>query len=76
MHLQTCLRAGHTAPSLLQPILAQPLAQISTALCPDLSYNDNLVYHYTGGIVFGLWKDWSMACVNPLFTALAVKDRG
>lgn len=31
-------------------MLAVPISQISTTLCPDLRYQDHLAYHYTGGI--------------------------
>ena len=31
-------------------MLAVPISQISTTLCPDLRYQDHLTYHYTGGI--------------------------
>jgi hypothetical protein len=60
---KTCIKAGHTPPALLQPILHAPITHVSTQVCPDLTYNDSLQYHYLGGVVFGLWKDWPMACV-------------
>ncbi|KAH9983462.1 hypothetical protein BJV77DRAFT_954278 [Russula vinacea] len=44
----TCAAAGFFSAAL--PVLAVPISQISTTLCPDLRYQDHLTYHYTGGI--------------------------
>jgi COP9 signalosome complex subunit 3 len=42
------------------PILSRPITAIDTNLC-DLHYNDNLVYHYTGGIALAALKLWAEA---------------
>lgn len=47
------------APAL--PILATPILNIDLTISPDLNYNDNLVYHYAGGIVYGALKKWREA---------------
>jgi COP9 signalosome complex subunit 3 len=38
-----------------------PITTISTTLSPDLHYNDNLVYHYAGGIALTALKRWAEA---------------
>jgi COP9 signalosome complex subunit 3 len=38
-----------------------PITTISTALSPDLNYNDNLTYHYAGGIALAALKHWAEA---------------
>lgn len=43
------------------PVLAVPISQISTTLCPDLRYQDHLIYHYVGGIVFAALKRYAEA---------------
>ncbi|KAI9444144.1 hypothetical protein H4582DRAFT_1065366 [Lactarius indigo] len=43
------------------PVLAVPISQISTTLCPDLRYQDHLIYHYVGGIVFTALKRYAEA---------------
>jgi COP9 signalosome complex subunit 3 len=42
------------------PILSYPITAIDTTLS-DLTYNDNLVYHYTGGIALAALKRWNQA---------------
>ncbi|KAF7340947.1 PCI domain-containing protein [Mycena sanguinolenta] len=56
--LQVCLITNQPAAAL--PILSVPIANISTALS-DLSYNDNLMYHYLGGVVLAVLKKWAEA---------------
>ncbi|KAI0263007.1 hypothetical protein BC834DRAFT_888631 [Gloeopeniophorella convolvens] len=57
--LTVCATAGFFSAAL--PVLAVPIAQISTALCPDLRYQDHLVYHYTGGVVLAALKRFAEA---------------
>jgi len=38
-----------------------PITIISTTLSPDLHYNDNLIYHYAGGIALAALKHWAEA---------------
>ncbi|KXN85814.1 COP9 signalosome complex subunit 3 [Leucoagaricus sp. SymC.cos] len=40
------------------PILQHPITNIDTT---DLTYVDNLIYHYTGGIALAALKQWSKA---------------
>ena len=40
-------------------MLAVPISQISTTLCPDLRYQDHLIYHYIGGITFAVLKRYA-----------------
>ncbi|KAF8215703.1 hypothetical protein K438DRAFT_1954409 [Mycena galopus ATCC 62051] len=56
--LQTCLIANQPAAAL--PILSVPISNVNTALS-DLSYNDNLMYHYLGGVVLAVLKKWADA---------------
>ncbi|KAG6327766.1 hypothetical protein ID866_11323 [Astraeus odoratus] len=42
------------------PILARPITTIDLTLS-DLTYNDNLVYHYAGGMVYAALKRWAEA---------------
>ena len=42
------------------PILEYPITDIDTDLS-DLNYNDNLIYHYAGGITFAALKRWEEA---------------
>ncbi|KAJ6482194.1 hypothetical protein C8R47DRAFT_1134278 [Mycena vitilis] len=56
--LQACL--GANQPTAALPILRHPIANISTALS-DLTYHDNLMYHYMGGVVLAVLKNWSEA---------------
>ncbi|KAG2003486.1 hypothetical protein CC2G_004086 [Coprinopsis cinerea AmutBmut pab1-1] len=54
----TCLQAKH--PTAALPILEVPISNIDTNLS-ELTYNDNLTYHYTGGIIFAMLKRWKEA---------------
>ncbi|KAJ6601089.1 hypothetical protein DFH09DRAFT_1126810 [Mycena vulgaris] len=56
--LQTCLTANQ--PTAALPILDYPIVNISTVLS-DLTYNDNLMYHYLGGVIFAVLKKWAEA---------------
>ncbi|KAF7307639.1 PCI domain-containing protein [Mycena indigotica] len=56
--LQACVVASQ--PSAALPILATPIANVSTLLS-DLTYNDNLVYHYLGGVALAMLKRWADA---------------
>ncbi|KAI0000680.1 hypothetical protein BJV74DRAFT_766655 [Russula compacta] len=47
--ITACATSGFFSAAL--PVLSVPISQISTTLCPDLRYQDHLIYHYTGGIV-------------------------
>jgi COP9 signalosome complex subunit 3 len=42
-------------------VLVVPISQISTTLCPDLHYQDHLIYHYVGGIIFTALKRYAEA---------------
>ena len=57
--LTTIIRSKHYLLSL--PILSTPITTLSLALSPDLTYNDHLVYHYTGGVIWGVLKRWDEA---------------
>jgi len=54
----TCLQAS--APTLALPVLLQPITSIDTSIS-DLTYNDNLLYHYTGGMLLTLLKNYDKA---------------
>ncbi|TFK28535.1 hypothetical protein FA15DRAFT_611999 [Coprinopsis marcescibilis] len=54
----TCLQARHPVAAL--DILSVPITNIETSLS-DLTYNDNLIYHYTGGIALALLRKWAEA---------------
>lgn len=41
-------------------VLETPVAEIDISL-GDLHYNDNLVYHYAGGMAFAALKKWEEA---------------
>ncbi|KAF9527660.1 hypothetical protein CPB83DRAFT_768181 [Crepidotus variabilis] len=44
------------------PVLSTPITNIDTAaLSPDLTYSDNLTYHYLGGIALAALKKWKEA---------------
>ena len=55
---QACVSSHHFASAL--PVLSYPITSIDTSLS-DLNYNDNLVYHYTGGIALAALKRWREA---------------
>lgn len=44
-----------------EPVLSTPITQVNTAFFPDLTYLDNLVYHYAGGMVYAALKQWEEA---------------
>ncbi|KAH6905387.1 hypothetical protein BKA70DRAFT_1373169 [Coprinopsis sp. MPI-PUGE-AT-0042] len=53
-----CLQAKN--PSAALPVLSTPITNIDTNLS-DLTYNDNLTYHYTGGMALAMLKRWKDA---------------
>ncbi|KAF8438901.1 hypothetical protein L210DRAFT_3403119 [Boletus edulis BED1] len=56
--LKTCVSTRHFTAAL--PVLAYPITIIDTSIS-DLSYSDNLVYHYAGGMVYAALKRWTAA---------------
>ncbi|KAN0086215.1 hypothetical protein V8E55_007349 [Tylopilus felleus] len=56
--LRMCVSTRHFAAAL--PVLAHPISTIDTSIS-DLTYNDNLVYHYAGGVVYAALKRWPEA---------------
>ena len=42
------------------PVLAVPITTIDLKLS-DITYNDNLTYHYAGGVALGALKRWKEA---------------
>ncbi|KAG9311535.1 hypothetical protein JVU11DRAFT_7739 [Chiua virens] len=56
--LKMCVSTRHFSAAL--PVLAHPVTTIDTSTS-DLHYNDNLVYHYAGGMVFAALKRWAEA---------------
>ena len=40
--------------------MTEPILHIDSAVS-ELHYNDNLLYHYAGGVVFGALKRWKEA---------------
>ncbi|KAH9477899.1 COP9 signalosome complex subunit 3 [Psilocybe cubensis] len=58
--LLTCVTTRHFRAAL--PVLAHPITEIdTTTTSPDLTYTDNLVYHYAGGIALAALKRWAAA---------------
>ena len=55
---QTCVTTGHFTAAL--PVLQVPITHVDPTLS-DLTYNDNLVYHYAGGVALGALKRWQEA---------------
>ncbi|KAF5383247.1 hypothetical protein D9615_004842 [Tricholomella constricta] len=55
----TCVKT-HTFPALL-PVLSTPITSIDLTLAPDLTYGDNLSYHYLGGVALAALKSWRAA---------------
>ena len=53
-----CVATRHFTTAL--PVLSVPITQIDTSLS-DITYNDNLVYHYAGGMALGALKQWRKA---------------
>lgn len=58
LFIQTCVATGHFTTAL--PILAVPITSVDTSVS-DLHYNDNLVYHYSGGMALAALKRWREA---------------
>ncbi|KAI0945208.1 hypothetical protein AcW1_001483 [Taiwanofungus camphoratus] len=58
LFLTACVATRFFAAAL--PLLSTPITIIDTTLS-DLSYNDNLVYHYAGGIALGALRRWKEA---------------
>ncbi len=56
--LQVCVATRHFSAAL--PVLSTPILHIETSVSP-LTYNDNLIYHYAGGIALGALKKWREA---------------
>jgi len=54
----TCVATSHFNVAL--SVLQNPITEIDSSL-GDLHYNDNLVYHYAGGMVFAALKKWEEA---------------
>ena len=55
---QGCVATGHFQVAL--SVLQVPITEIDNSL-GDLHYNDNLVYHYAGGMAFAALKRWEEA---------------
>ncbi|KAF9553594.1 hypothetical protein CPC08DRAFT_224462 [Agrocybe pediades] len=56
----TCVSTRNFLPTL--PVLANPITEIDTTnVSPDLTYNDNLTYHYLGGVALAALKKWKEA---------------
>lgn len=55
---QACVATRHFTAAL--PVLSVPILNVDASIS-DLHYNDSLVYHYAGGIVFGALKRWREA---------------
>jgi len=56
--LNLCVATKHFAAAL--PILQVPIMHIETSLS-DINYNDNLQYHYAGGVALAALKMWKEA---------------
>ncbi|KAH7882842.1 hypothetical protein F5I97DRAFT_1900062 [Phlebopus sp. FC_14] len=56
--LKTCVSSRQFVAAL--PVLEHPITTIDLSLS-DLHYNDNLVYHYAGGMVYAALKQWAEA---------------
>jgi COP9 signalosome complex subunit 3 len=59
LFIATCVQMHHFTAAI--PVLSTPISIISTAFYPDLTYNDNLIYHYAGGIALAALKHWAEA---------------
>ena len=55
---QLCVATGHFTAAL--PVLSEPITHVEMSLS-DLTYNDNLIYHYSGGVALGALKRWREA---------------
>ena len=58
MFLKLCVTYRYFTAAL--PVLSHPITAIDTTLS-DLTYNDNLIYHYAGGVALAALKRWSQA---------------
>lgn len=56
--LQACVSAGYF--ELALSVLKTPITEIDTTVS-DLTYNDNLIYHYAGGMALAALKRWEEA---------------
>jgi len=56
--IRACVATRHL--SIALPVLSVPIVNIDVTLS-DLTYNDNLIYHYAGGIALGALKMWHEA---------------
>jgi COP9 signalosome complex subunit 3 len=56
--LQACVATRHFTAAI--PVLAHSITTIDLSLS-DLTYQDNLIYHYAGGIAFAALKNWPAA---------------
>lgn len=56
--LTICVATRHFTAAI--PVLAHSITTIDLSLS-DLTYHDNLIYHYAGGIAFAALKNWSAA---------------
>jgi len=56
--LQTCVATRHFTVAI--PVLAHPITTIDLSLS-DLTYHDNLIYHYAGGMALAALKNWQGA---------------
>lgn len=58
MSFQRCVATKYY--TLALPVLAVPITTIDLKLS-DLTYSDNLTYHYSGGVALGALKRWKDA---------------
>ncbi|KAH7919829.1 hypothetical protein BV22DRAFT_1183035 [Leucogyrophana mollusca] len=56
--LMACVSTRHFSAAL--PVLSHPITTVDTNLS-ELHYNDNLIYHYAGGMAFAALKRWPEA---------------
>ncbi len=56
--LKLCVAHRHFTAAL--PVLSHPITSVDTTLS-DLTYHDNLIYHYAGGIALAALKRWQEA---------------
>ncbi|KAL0958361.1 hypothetical protein HGRIS_000503 [Hohenbuehelia grisea] len=42
-------------------LLSHPITSVDTSLTPELTYSDNLMYHYLGGVILAALKKWDAA---------------
>lgn len=58
LFLRICVTTRHFNDAV--PILSVQITEISLQVS-DLTYNDNLIYHYAGGIVLAVLRRWAEA---------------